>query len=153
MGFPRQEYWSELSFPSVDGILQARILEWETILFSSQIFSLDLPDPGIKPRSPTLHTDSLSAMREALYYTLSVTNSFYTIVSSQVVLVVKNPPSKMQETQKTQVSVPGKSPGVGNGGELTPVSLPGKFHRQRSLATDHGGCEEWKTTEHTRFMQ
>ena len=26
----------------------------------------------------------------------------------------------------------GKSPGVGNG-QLTPVSLPGKFHRQRSL--------------------
>ena len=32
MGFPGQEYWSELSFPSPG----------------------DLPDPGIKPRSPVL---------------------------------------------------------------------------------------------------
>ena len=32
MGFPRQEYWSELPFPS----------PW------------DLPDPGIKPASPAL---------------------------------------------------------------------------------------------------
>jgi len=32
MGFPRQEYWSELPFPSPE----------------------DLPDPGIKPASPAL---------------------------------------------------------------------------------------------------
>ena len=32
MGFPRQEYWSGLSFPSLG----------------------DLPDPGIKPTSPAL---------------------------------------------------------------------------------------------------
>ena len=32
MGFPRQDYWSGLPFPSLG----------------------DLPDPGIKPRSPTL---------------------------------------------------------------------------------------------------
>ena len=37
MGFPRQEYWSGLSFPS----------------------SGDLPNPGIKPGSPTLQADSL----------------------------------------------------------------------------------------------
>ena len=37
MGFSRQEYWSGLSFPS----------------------SGDLPDPGIKPWSPTLQADSL----------------------------------------------------------------------------------------------
>ena len=38
---------------SVHGILQARILEW--VAFPSPG---DLPDPGIKPRSPTLQTDS-----------------------------------------------------------------------------------------------
>ena len=38
---------------SVHGILQARILEWVTILSSS------CPDPGIEPRSPTLQADSL----------------------------------------------------------------------------------------------
>ena len=37
MGFSRQEYWSGLPFPS----------------------SEDLPDPGIKPRSPALQADSL----------------------------------------------------------------------------------------------
>ena len=39
MGFPRQQYWSELPFPSPG----------------------DLPNPGIKPRFPTLQADSLPA--------------------------------------------------------------------------------------------
>ena len=37
MGFSRQEYWSGLPFPSPG----------------------DLPDPGIKPRSPALEADAL----------------------------------------------------------------------------------------------
>jgi len=37
MAFSRQEYWSELPFPSPG----------------------DLPNPGIKPRSPALQADSL----------------------------------------------------------------------------------------------
>ena len=37
MGFSRQEYWSGLPFP----------------------FPGDLPDPGIKPRSPALQADAL----------------------------------------------------------------------------------------------
>ena len=37
MGFSRQEYWSGLPFPSPG----------------------DLPDPGIKPRSPALQADTL----------------------------------------------------------------------------------------------
>ena len=37
MGFPRQEYWSGLSFPSPG----------------------DLPDPGIEPMSPAWQVDSL----------------------------------------------------------------------------------------------
>ena len=39
MGFSRQEYWNGLPFPSPE----------------------DLPDPGIKPRSPTLEADSLTS--------------------------------------------------------------------------------------------
>ena len=39
MGFPRQEYWSRLSFPSPG----------------------NLPNPGIKPRSPALQADSLTS--------------------------------------------------------------------------------------------
>ena len=38
----------------VHGILQARILEWVAFPFSR-----DLPNPGIKPRSPALQADSL----------------------------------------------------------------------------------------------
>ena len=38
------------------GILQARILEWVAVPFSR-----DLPNPGIKPRSPALLVDSLPA--------------------------------------------------------------------------------------------
>ena len=37
MGFPKQEYWSELPFPS----------------------HVDLPNPGIEPASPALLADSL----------------------------------------------------------------------------------------------
>ena len=37
MGFSRQEYWSGLPFPSPG----------------------DLPDPGIKPRSPAMQADAL----------------------------------------------------------------------------------------------
>ena len=39
---------------TVHGILQARILEWVI-----SPFARDLPDPGIKPRSPALQVDSL----------------------------------------------------------------------------------------------
>ena len=39
MGFSRQEYWNGLPFPSPG----------------------DLPDPGIKPRSPTLQADALTS--------------------------------------------------------------------------------------------
>ena len=47
---------------SVQGILQARILEWVAIPFSR-----DLPDPGVEPRSPTLQADYfiIWATREA----------------------------------------------------------------------------------------
>jgi len=42
MGFSRQEYWSGLPFPSPG----------------------DLPDPGIKPRSPALEADVLTSEPE-----------------------------------------------------------------------------------------
>ena len=51
---------------SVYGISKARILEWVAILLSG-----DLPDPGIKCRSPTLQVDSFSfsffSCRQILY--------------------------------------------------------------------------------------
>ena len=44
MGFPRQEYWSVLLFPSPG----------------------DFPNPGIKPTSPALQVDSLQLSRPPL---------------------------------------------------------------------------------------
>ena len=43
-----------LSGSSVHGIFQARVLDWVAISFS-----MDLPDPGIEPRSPALRADTL----------------------------------------------------------------------------------------------
>ena len=53
-----QTLWGSMDYnPSasfVHGILQERILEW--VAFPSPS---DLPDPGVKPGSPALQTDSL----------------------------------------------------------------------------------------------
>ena len=49
---------------SIHGILQARILEWVTTSFSR-----DLPDPGIKPGSPTLQADALPSEPPEKRYT------------------------------------------------------------------------------------
>ena len=45
--------------PSVHGISQARRLEWVAISYPG-----DLPNPGIKPMSPALQTDSLPLSRQ-----------------------------------------------------------------------------------------
>ena len=57
MGFPRQEHWSRLPFPSPG----------------------DLPDPEIKPRSPTLWADSLLSepLEKSLQTQEGCFNSFY----------------------------------------------------------------------------
>ena len=41
---------------TVHGILQAKILKWVVVPSPG-----DLPNPGIKPRSPTMQADSLPA--------------------------------------------------------------------------------------------
>ena len=53
MGFSRQEYWSGLPFPSPG----------------------DLPDPGIKPRSPTLQADTLTSAPPGKPYNKKVDNN------------------------------------------------------------------------------
>ena len=67
MGFSRQEYWSELPFPSpflfatqwtIQSMEFSRPEYWSGYPFPS---SGDLPDRGIKPRSPALQADSLPA--------------------------------------------------------------------------------------------
>ena len=51
MGFSRQEYWSELPFPSPG----------------------DLLDPGIEPRSPALEADTLTSEPLGKIYNLPYT--------------------------------------------------------------------------------
>ena len=55
---------------SVHGILQARILEWVAIPFSR-----GSSDPGIKPRSPVLQTDSLPSEPLEMYRWLLILES------------------------------------------------------------------------------
>ena len=50
IGFSRQEYWSGLPFPSPG----------------------DLPDPGIKPRSPTFQADALTSEPRASVYMYTI---------------------------------------------------------------------------------
>ena len=52
---------------SVHGILQARVLEWVAIPSPG-----DLPNPGIKPRSPTLQADALPSKQPAKCWTIRV---------------------------------------------------------------------------------
>ena len=62
MGFSRQEYWSELSFPSLG----------------------DLSDPGIEPRSPALQADAFPSEPPGSYSSYQfavVINIFYQMKS------------------------------------------------------------------------
>ena len=86
MGFPRQEYWSGLTFPSPG----------------------DLPDPGIKSGFPELQADSLPSKRlmsqASLEEEIDICAQLVTLLgtmegdrASMVAQMVKNPPT-MQET-------------------------------------------------------
>ena len=55
---------------SVLGILQARILEWVAIPPPG-----NLPNPGVKPRSPTLQADSLPSEPPGKPYILEETKT------------------------------------------------------------------------------
>ena len=75
---------------SVHGISQARILEW--VAFSS---TGDLPNPGSKPRSPTLQVDSLPAEPQE-----PPANKYFSRLSK-----------RRRQWQPTPVLLPGKSHG------------------------------------------
>ena len=65
--------------------------------------------------------------------------------------LVKNPPANAGDARNSG-SNPGcgRSPGVGGNGNPFQYSLPGKFHRQRSLlGYSSWGCKESDTTEYT----
>ena len=68
---------------SVHGVLQARILAWVAILFSR-----DLPNPGIKPRSPALRADSLPFFTRATKEAHSVCWRKLALVNSNRILFI-----------------------------------------------------------------
>ena len=69
MGFSRQEYWSGLPFP----------------------FPEDLPDPGIKPRSPALQADALTSEPPGKPFVISKgdKNGTWKVVSFQYVFPMR----------------------------------------------------------------
>ena len=88
-GFPRQEYWSGLPFPSPE----------------------DLPDPGIEPMSSALQADSLPAEPQGkpLFFH-NMTGRF------PDGSVVKNPPANAEDS--SSIPGLGRSPVEGNGNPL-----------------------------------
>ena len=74
--------------------------------------------------------------------------------SSQVVLVVKNPPANAGDV-KDSVSIPGlgRSPGGGHGNPLQYFCLENSMDRGAWQATVHGVAKESDTTEATSQQQ
>ena len=74
------------------------------------------------------------------------------VEASQVALVVKNLPAKAGDSRDTGLSPGlGRSSGVGNGTPLQRAFLPGKYHRQRNLASySPWGCKESNVTDHVQ---
>ena len=104
MGFSRQEYWNGLPFPS----------------------SVDLPDPGIEPRSPALQADALPS--EPVYRR-----------TSQVALWSR---IRLQCRRLWFDPWVGKIPWRRKW-HPTPVFMPGKSHGPRSLV----GYSPWGRKE------
>ena len=114
MGFSRQEYWSGLPCPPPG----------------------DLPNPGIEPRSPAMQADSFPSEPPGKpFMLLNIPLNDLGVVGAAFSRgfpggsVVKNLPAKQEHVLDPRV------------GEIswrrkwkpTPVFLPGKSHRQRSL--------------------
>ena len=90
MGFPRQEYWSGLPFPS----------------------SEDLPNPGIKLMSPSLQADTLLSEppgKVLLEYQLELEYPFSSVQFSHLVMSDSLRP---HESQHTRPPCPLPTPGV-----------------------------------------
>ena len=153
MGFSRQEYWTGLPFSSPG----------------------DLPDPAIKPRSPTLQANSLpfelpgnpnrgldiekeiekdrddsdrGRDREMIEIQTEIEKE--ATWASQVVPVVKNPLAKAGDIGDTGL-IPrsGRSLGGGHGNPLQYAFLENPMNRGAWQSTVHGGHKESDTAKAT----
>ena len=131
MGFPRQQYWSGLLFPSPE----------------------DLPDPGIKPMSPALKADSLPLSHQG--------NSVIIIIIIIHLFNNSGFPGGSEGKGFAYnawdlglIPGSGRSPGEGHGNP-TPVFLPRESHGRKSLVGymhSPWGRRESDTTEQLHFL-
>ena len=129
MGFPRQEYWSGLPFPSPGG----------------------LPDPGIKLASHALQEDSLLLSHwevQESYENLVINlNSRFPGVSALNYL-----PVNVGDTGLIPGS--GRPPGEGNGNPLQYCCLENPMDRGAWWGTVHGVTKSWtRLSAHTHAHQ
>ena len=125
----------------IQGILQARTLEWVTLPFSR-----DLPNPGIKPRSPALQADSLSAdhsmggvnISEGLgHHLLPCVRSLSTFPTFRTWGMRKTTVAGLPSMQDSPGSPPGLEPGLGVN-LITSVFQSSEQPLIRSLTLENG---------------
>ena len=112
-GFSRQEYWSGLPFPS----------------------PADLPDPGLKLRSPALQADSLPSEPHGSFF-LTLPPALIKGLCIPSGSVVKNLPANANDVGS--IPGPGRFPGEGNGNPLQYFCLGNPKDRGAWQATAHG---------------
>ena len=132
-GFPKQEYWSELLFPSPG----------------------NLSDPGIASGSPALSGGffTLNHLGSPIYTHLHIYNLNLSTGTSQVVLVVKNPAANAGNIRDTS-SIPGlgRSSGGGHGNPLQYSCLENPTDRGVWQVTVYGLARvrhNWSDLAHT----
>ena len=141
MGFSKQEYWSGLPCPSPE----------------------DLPDPGIKPGSPTLQADSLP-------YEPAVLSQYWPKISSGFpVQCYQNlnelfgqanggvsgiePTCQCRRHKRRRFCCSARKILWRRKWQPAPLFLPGKFHRQRSLVGySPWDSKKWDKTERTHTV-
>ena len=116
LGFPRQEYWSVLTFPSLG----------------------NLPDPGIEPTSPTLAGGFFTTEPPGKPGEVCI----YAYIYTYIVLVVKNPPHNAGKHKRPGFDPgSGKSPGEGNGTQFQFSFLKNPMDKEAWRAAVHRVAE------------
>ena len=126
MEFSRPEYWSGWPFPSPG----------------------DLPNPGIKSRSPAFQADSLPAEPRGMPNMYLYTYNMYVRVfpgGSRV----KNTPANAGDTHS--ISGLTRSPGVGSGNQLQYSCLGNSMDRGARWVTVHGVTKSCKWLSNYHF--
>ena len=163
MGFSRLEYWSEVAFAFSRGSSQPRdqtqvshiaggcFTSWATCVYKCLCFPsfLGCLDCSVGKRNPK---------RKSLRETRNVALLFFStriVWTSQVVLVVNNPPASAGDIRDTSL-IPdlGRSPGEGHGSPLQYSCLENPMDRGARWATVHGVTRvghDWSDFTHMHY--